>query len=248
MDHTGRHSDGFTLIELLVVIAIIALLVSILLPSLTAAKALARQTQCLANLHALGRSAASYQAENDGYYWPYALINHPAPGTTCYFWGTDADPVDASASPFMNHAGENLEILWCPDMRWGSYTPQGSFVAEPTTTYGYNGKYLDPQLNGKTCRPSYNVPKPSDLFVLADTAMAWSPGGVTVFQNSTYLEPVTGSWFTQPTNHFRHPGTRTNALCGDGHAASFGPEGWDVDDETNLGFVGTENDPHYVQD
>lgn len=51
---------GFTLIELLVVVAIIAMLVSILLPSLQRAKMMARRTVCLTNLNALGKTMALY--------------------------------------------------------------------------------------------------------------------------------------------------------------------------------------------
>ena len=51
---------GFTLIELLVVIAIIALLVSILIPSLQSAKDLAKVLQCQINLKAVGRGMWMY--------------------------------------------------------------------------------------------------------------------------------------------------------------------------------------------
>ena len=146
----------------------------------------------------------------------------------------------------MKHVEHNLATLWCPSFSWGSYVPQGAHVSEPTTTYGYNGRYLDPALNGTTCRQISAVPRPSQLFVFADTAMAWAPGGVMILQNSTYLEPVTGNWVQTPTNHFRHNG-RTNALCADGRAACFDTEGWVLDSPYNLGFVGTRNVPHYEQ-
>ena len=57
MKKAGR---GFTLIELLVVVAIIALLISILLPSLSRAREQARIAQCLSGQRSIAQAAVSY--------------------------------------------------------------------------------------------------------------------------------------------------------------------------------------------
>jgi prepilin-type N-terminal cleavage/methylation domain-containing protein/prepilin-type processing-associated H-X9-DG protein len=61
-----KRPAGFTLIELLVVIAIIALLVSILLPSLKAAKEIAKSVVCQSNIRNLHLAVAQYGNSYDG--------------------------------------------------------------------------------------------------------------------------------------------------------------------------------------
>lgn len=62
----SRVSQGFTLVELLVVIGIIALLISILLPSLGRARDQAKITQCLSNMRELTKAWMLYADNHKG--------------------------------------------------------------------------------------------------------------------------------------------------------------------------------------
>lgn len=61
----SKRRGGFTLIELLVVISIIALLISILLPSLASARRVGQKVKCMAGLRQIATGAIQYASDND---------------------------------------------------------------------------------------------------------------------------------------------------------------------------------------
>jgi prepilin-type N-terminal cleavage/methylation domain-containing protein len=70
-----NNKKGFTLIELLVVIAIIALLLSILMPSLKAVKRKAQAVVCKSNLKQWALCYSLYASDNDQYFPEFKGLN-----------------------------------------------------------------------------------------------------------------------------------------------------------------------------
>jgi prepilin-type N-terminal cleavage/methylation domain-containing protein/prepilin-type processing-associated H-X9-DG protein len=129
---------GFTLVELLVVIGIIALLISILLPSLNAARRNAAAVKCAAQLRQLGAAFALYKEDNHGYFPPAKMGTPPnyAIGDVTYtttgaFWFdflakyvTKVKSGSAAATA-TEAASQRNSILWgCP--AWDGYNSSAS--------------------------------------------------------------------------------------------------------------------------
>jgi len=70
-----RRRNAFTLIELLVIVAILAVLVSILVPSLKRARYLTRFAVCMVNLKHVGTGIGAYTSDHRGFYPDRTIIN-----------------------------------------------------------------------------------------------------------------------------------------------------------------------------
>jgi prepilin-type N-terminal cleavage/methylation domain-containing protein len=81
MRYVVKRRRGFTLIEVLVVIAIIAILVAMLWPALSAAKARAYKVQCAGNLKQWGAAIALYAGDNNN-----SFPDNTQPGGTDLAW------------------------------------------------------------------------------------------------------------------------------------------------------------------
>ncbi|MHC4234999.1 MAG: type II secretion system protein, partial [Planctomycetota bacterium] len=153
MTRTQRSlRDAFTLVELLVVVSIIALLVSILLPSLKTARDQAKLVKCLAHMRATGqagmtfvadynshiqlvsseggvdaadpsRQRFAYGAERELLCWPVALAQAAGIGyTNNWDWGVRA--VDfGDARSKRRHISDDLKMMICPSDRVRISTP-----------------------------------------------------------------------------------------------------------------------------
>lgn len=235
--------SGFTLIELLVVIGVIAVLLSVVVPSLARAKEQCREVICKSNLRQLALANLGYVSENDSQY----VLAAPDifTGANLRRWHGVREDLNsyfqADKSPLTDYFADG-QIKRCPtkvDFRNGD--PWDWDFEQGCGGYGYNMTYLGSRVwenytadNCALPTRESEVKSPGATLMFADTAMTKPDSGQPYYLEYSFAEPyyfvVNGkpdaSWGQpSPSIHFRHNG-KANVAWSDGHvtAEAIAPE------------------------
>jgi len=221
------RKSGFTLIELLVVVAIIAILIAILMPSLSSARMQSRRVACASNVRQIGIGFQMYAMESNNSF-------PPAVG------GEEVNPPDSRMrtwdkvlEPYLNCELRNegaggeaagKDIFSCPEdnvaraadptlgaMRKRSYSMTNFFIPENAPNYWLWGQKLT------------SFEAPSQTFMMTEWWIANNRrhyNGSGCINNYGYW---IGWWYTPGGNTEVHHGEYSNFLCADGHVETLKP-------------------------
>lgn len=111
---TSRKNSGLTLIELLTVIAILAILATILIPSLRGIRTRSLQTKSVANIKQLHLGVSMYANENNNMYPRQRAISEAGEGWKGPYWTDDIRQYVVSTDRTLSSRFKDLLPFFCP--------------------------------------------------------------------------------------------------------------------------------------
>jgi len=252
-----RRRNAFTLVELLVVIGIIALLISILLPSLNRARASANSVDCQARLRQIGMGLQLYVTQSQGVF-PWGMLNHGAPHlagtvnpypneqwwkwhyTVSQMLGTDGMPNNQSYWPYNNRVFYDKDTVEGEPWGWRS-----DYIANPRVLLWNDGSDNYPPPNGTKekemgQRKMASIRRPSESMAVWD-APQWSDYG----NSSIEIAQCPGGWQYSWGTYFIAPNVQPTQTWIDSYYSQVIPPGNSGGDGTvlqkqyNKDFAGT---------
>jgi len=180
MNRLGKTDRGFTLIELLVVIAIIAILASLLLPSLKRARSTAMSAHCKSNVHQWTVLMALYFEDQSGFtdndpavrvaMWPQGLEEYLSNDSILRC------PEASKAKPdgYGNGPDHRGTTDWAWDIRgWYSQVPTqwiGSYGKNAWVAHFRSGGWLGADTQRNFWHNTVDVDRPDIVPLIADSA------------------------------------------------------------------------------
>jgi prepilin-type N-terminal cleavage/methylation domain-containing protein/prepilin-type processing-associated H-X9-DG protein len=201
--------QGFTLVELLVVIAIIALLLSIIMPSLEKARSAAMRVKCAHNLKQIYLAMHMYVESNEDVY-PCAQDPQPEPPFGYWLWmGRWRSFVEPYLSTKITE--DNPSVLLCPqDINFD--TEHESFSYAYSMTFYHSPEQID-DMNSVEDTFMYDRIRPSIPQRSLDVA---KPAGKILvgewFSNHSLIDNDQGWWCWQGRRNYLFADGRVSYL------------------------------------
>lgn len=221
MNRSSNLKSRFTLIELLVVIAIIAILASILMPALSAARERSRAATCVNNMKTVMAAVARYSEDYDGYIYA-AYKDHSV--FTDFTYDPDAKNVCNWSTmlvrkKYISGGNKVNSPLFCPS----STTTIPDTAADKILKYSYAASSATAYPSGSTNYYAHNtrlrhIPgRASEIVFAADAADPATNTPAHILHHSYNASKVDHGYL-----FYVHNG-RANVAFVDGHCASVQP-------------------------